>query len=123
MSEVTTKWIIKIGDEEHEFDWKKILNAEAIAIEKATHITWSQFLVGMIGGPAVSQTAALWIMRKRKDPKLRFEDVVFSMGDFQLIDPDEDDPEPEAELPELAEPVELSGDTPQELPKASAQEE
>lgn len=121
MSEVTTKWLLRIGDEEHEFDWQKILNAEAIAIERATKVTWNQFLVGMVAGHATSLTAALWIMRKRKDPKLRYEDVVFSMGDLQLIDPDELEPsEPVApdENTQESEP----GALPEELPKDSAQE-
>lgn len=122
MSEVTTQWILKIGDEEHTFDWKKLLNAEAMAIEKATKVTFNQFLVGLVGGHAASLTAALWIMRKRSDPKLRFEDVVFSMGDLQLIDPDTETPDAEPEPP-----AERAQDEPgalaDELPKASAQEE
>jgi hypothetical protein len=121
MSEVTTMWIIKVGDETHEFDWKKILNAEAIAIEKATRITWNQFLVGMVNGHAESLTAALWIMRKRKDPKLKFADVVFSMGEIQLIDPDTDTPNAEPEPP--AEDETEPGALADELPKALAQEE
>lgn len=121
MSEVTTQWILKIGDEEHTFDWKKLLNAEAMAIEKATKVTFNQFLVGLVGGHAASLTAALWIMRKRSDPKLRFEDVVFSMGDLQLIDPDEDDErEPEAPAERVQDEP---GALPDELPKGSAQEE
>lgn len=109
---VTPDLIIKVGDEEYRFDPKKILNAEAIAIEKAVDLSWAQVMVGLNTGRLSAVTGVVWILRKRESPRLQFAEVVFEVGEVEVIDPDTDpryaveEPE-ETELPK-EEPAEES---------------
>jgi hypothetical protein len=104
---VTPDLVIKVGDVEYRFDPKKILNAEAIAIEKAVELTWAQVMTGLNTGRLSAVTGVVWVLRKRDEPRLRFAEVVFEVGDVEIIDPDtdpryavQDDDEPEEiELP------------------------
>lgn len=98
---VTSKQVIKIGDEEIWFDHQKILNVEAIAIEKAAGLIWTEVLVGLAQGRISAVSAVVWIMRKRANPSLLFDSVVFDVGDYEIIDPDTDPryAEPEADVP------------------------
>lgn len=87
---VTPDLIIKVGDEEYRFDPKKILNAEAIAIEKAVNLSWAQVTLGLNTGLMSAVTGVVWILRKRESPRLQFAEVVFEVGDVEIIDPDTD---------------------------------
>lgn len=71
-----------------DFDPGKLLNVEAIAIERKTGLTLMAVLAGMATGSMTAITAAVWVMRKRANPKLMFEQVVFNSGDYWLEDPD-----------------------------------
>jgi hypothetical protein len=104
---VTSKQVIKIGDEEIWFDHEKILNVEAIAIEKAAGLIWTEVLMGLAQGRISAVSAIVWVIRKRTDPMLKFADVVFNVGDYEIIDPDVDEryAEPAPEPPVEDEPV------------------
>lgn len=101
----TNDLIIRINDddgnslEEHRFDARKFLTAEAINAEKVTGMSWAQIMINAQMGSVTALSAVLWLLRKRKDPKLRYADVVFNTGDIEIFDPDSDEryaePEPE----------------------------
>jgi hypothetical protein len=104
----TPDLVIKVGDEEYRFDPKKILNVEAIAIEKAAGLTWAQVMVGLNTGQLSAVTGVVWVLRKRENPRLQFGEVVFNVGDAEVIDPDID---PRYQASEEA-PVELPKEEP-----------
>jgi len=81
----------------YEFSVSKLMNVEAIAIEKQTGLTVAGLLAGMFGKSAVAITAVVWVLRKRSEPRLRYDEVEFSIGDCDIEDPDEDEEEPAAE--------------------------
>lgn len=114
MAVTTPDLIIKVVDTEYRFDPKKILSAEAIAIEKVVNLTWAQVMVGLNTGRMSAFAGVVWVLRKREEPRLRFEDVLFNVGDVELIDPDTDPryAVPEDAVPDATAPEAL------ELPKA-----
>lgn len=89
----TDRWLFKIGQgddvEELLFDPGKILLSETLAMENAASLTWPQIIAGIAMGRTSAIAAVVWVLRKRKNPKLRFVDVEFSMEDFDASeDPD-----------------------------------
>jgi hypothetical protein len=98
--------IIRINDddgkalEEHRFNPSKFLTAEAIAAERVTRLNWLQIMAGTLSGNMACIAAIVWLMRKRKDPKAKYDDVQFCVGDVEVFDPDVDEryqPEPPPE--------------------------
>lgn len=108
--------IIRINDddgnslEEHRYDPRKFLTAEAIAAEKVTQLNWVQIVVGSQTGHMGALAAVLWLLRKRKDPKLQFKDVQFNTGNIEIFDPDEDERYETPEPVEADELTEAAGD-------------
>jgi hypothetical protein len=99
----TPDLVIKAGGAEYRFDPKKFLNVEAIAIEKVYGLTWAQVMIGLNTGSHTAVTGVVWALRKRENPRLESGEVVFEVGDTEVIDPDID---PRYQVPEEA-PVEL----------------
>lgn len=94
------------GDERVTYDFSpgKMLNVEAIAIEKATGLAVGPLLAGLAVKSALSVTGIVWVMRKRQEPWVQFEEVVFNIEDCRIEDPDElDDAEEQAD-PKAADP-------------------
>lgn len=79
------------GDDVEEllFDPPKILLSETLAMEAAFNLTWPQIIGGVAVGRTSAIAAVVWVLRKRKNPKLRPSEVEFSMEDFDASeDPD-----------------------------------
>lgn len=119
MPKTTDRNLFVIGDEELLFDPGKIMLSETIAMERATGLSWVQIIAGVNNGVMIATQAAVWVLRKRKNPKLMLSEVDWGVGDFTLLDPDfhpdylilepgEDPPadaaEPEDDLPDEAAP-------------------
>ena len=75
----------------YELDQYTLTNTELIAIERATGMTMRQWINGLIGESVIAFTAFVWIVQRRAEPLLDFEDVEFGLVDIQL---DLDDEEP-----------------------------
>jgi hypothetical protein len=90
---------LKVDGTEYEYDLDKMLNVEAIAIERATGMTYPQFGAQFYTGSVLAITALIWVIRKRQDPKLRFDEVVFEVATFESLDdePTEGEADPKAE--------------------------
>lgn len=71
------------------FDPGKIMVSETIAMENATKWAWPQILAGVNAVSGTAIRAAVWVLRKRGNPRLKLDEVEFNMGDFTLLDPDE----------------------------------
>ena len=75
----------RVDGQDYDFDVDKLLNVELIAIERATGLTVNQWAAGLDAGSAVAVTGLVWVMRKRTEPTLKFEDVSFPMSTFELV--------------------------------------
>jgi len=66
--------------EEYEFIPGLLMNAEAEVIEAVGDYAWSsfeEFGAAFFRGNARARRVALWIMKKRKDPRLKLDQVIF----------------------------------------------
>jgi hypothetical protein len=110
---------------EWQFTPRKLMSPEAEAIEKVTKWTFQEFGAKFLAGSMLAYRAVVWIMLKRENPPLRFDDVSICMDDISvgfddqesaqirevlLADPDLD-PEQRANL------TEILGEDEAELPK------
>src|SRR5215207_6644416 len=122
MPKVTDRNLFVIGDEEILFDPAKILLSESIAMERATGLSWPQIVAGINNGVMVATQAAVWVMRKRSNPRLKLSEVVFNTGDYMLVDPDVHPDylilEPGEELPGSEPEVPDAGEYPTDEPTA-----
>lgn len=66
----------------------RLLNVEAIAIEKVTGLTLAGLMAGIKASSMTAITGLLWVLLKRGEPSLRFEQVQFSLSevDFEVDD-------------------------------------
>lgn len=81
----------------YEFDEKRIMNVEAIAVKRVTseHLGFVDFMRAVSESDVEAITALVWIVRKRSEPDLRFTDVEFNIIEF--IESLKSDEEPDAE--------------------------
>lgn len=68
-------WQIKAG---------QLLSPEMEAIERVTGTFYPQWSESLLNGSASAARALLWVLLKRENPTLRFDDVVFAYDDFDL---------------------------------------
>lgn len=81
---------ITVDDKVYDFDLTRITNVEGMAIEKVTDKTYLEWSEALQAGSMLAATALVWIIQKRQEPTLRFEDVEFS----QLAIQDDDNVSP-----------------------------
>lgn len=74
----------------------KILNTEAMAIERVTGWEMQEFLAKLEKQSVMAMTAYIWVMAKRKDPTIRFDDVEFSFDALEASEGDAPDPKGDA---------------------------
>lgn len=110
MSKTIPMWVIRVySDKENnqfediEFTPGKFLLAEAVAIEERANLTWPQVITGVGMWRASAIQAVIWILRKRSNPKLKYSDIVLSIEQIEVLDPD-DMPEYGATTPGELEP-------------------
>ena len=99
--------LIHIGQGEdrktYDVDFDKILNVEFIAIERVTGLTVRDVAQGMADISALAATALVWVIRKRSEPTLRFDQVEFAIADLSIEDFEDDEAEQAA--PKEATPI------------------
>jgi len=66
------------------FDPNKLMSPECEAIERVTKMDYAQFTAKVAAGNALARRAIVWVMLKREHPTLKFEDVSFPYGAFDL---------------------------------------
>lgn len=95
---------IIIKGESFEFDPNKLTFNEAKSIEKATGLKFGKFGEDLAEGSTSAIQAYAWVLLRRNNPELRFDDLGdFELGSLEVI-PDADDPDP-ASLPVQSKPV------------------
>lgn len=78
-----------------EYEFRGLRLKEAIDIQKVTGYTIGQFEERVTEGDVVCIAALIYIMQKRRNPNLRFEDVDGDMESFDIIE-EEDESESES---------------------------
>jgi len=83
------KILIHIGDGEEtretlEWDRRRTLNTEYGAMERVTGLIGEDLEEAINKGGANAMTALVWILRRRKNYQLRYEQVVFEMADLSV---------------------------------------
>ena len=75
---------ITLDEQSWEFELGRMLNVEIMAIERQTGMTAAEFEDALAKGSMTAHTALLWAIRKRTEPELRFDDVIFNSGDLSI---------------------------------------
>lgn len=77
--------------EKHEWIWKprEAPSFEAEDLEETTGWDFPEFLQRFIAGSTRARRAVLWVLLRREHPRLRFDQVTFTMG--ELADEYDDD--------------------------------
>lgn len=71
---------------------KKMLNVEYIAIEQATGLKGVEEIGEALRDVSMALvTALVWVLRKRDEPRLQLDEVVFPLGDLTFEDPDKNE--------------------------------
>lgn len=83
---------IRVGDNEYVFDPDEVSNEEAMQIERTCACTFTQWADQVTAGSITALTALVWLLRRREQPSLKFTDVRFKLGDFDLHDESEETP-------------------------------
>jgi hypothetical protein len=75
----------------YEWGHKKFLNTESILLKRKLGLTAKEWYQAVVDEDGEAITALVWFVRRRNgEPDLKFEDVVFDLGDAK-IENDEDD--------------------------------
>ena len=97
-----------INGQDHEFDFANPSNKEVMQLERAFGGTFKEWSEAMGAGSILALTSLVYVVMRRTNPTLKFDDVEFSLGDgFEMHD---DSPEVEPEDPSVpTEPTLSSG--------------
>ncbi len=76
---------LKLGEQEWDFDTDKWRNDEIMAVERELGCSMAEFADQLNRGYMSAVTAAIWIYKRRENPKLRFAEVRFTMAEFDLV--------------------------------------
>jgi hypothetical protein len=89
------KLLIHIGTgaarQTYEYRSGKMLNVEVGAMERVTGLVGTDLMNALDKGGQNAFQALIWVLRKRQEPTLRFEQVVFNMEDLSVETVNDDD--------------------------------
>jgi hypothetical protein len=74
------------GDARQTYEYRhgKLLNVEVAAMERMSGLIGSDLEQALDKGGAGAMQALIWVLRKRQEPTLRFEQVVFNIEDMSV---------------------------------------
>jgi hypothetical protein len=81
-----------VNGQELDLDLSKLLNVEVIALTKAIGVKFSEIGQKLADYDFETITALVWILRKRTEPTLRFDEVEFEIGSMRVEDDPKVDP-------------------------------
>lgn len=87
---------ITVAGQVYEYDPERLLNTEAIALQRHTGFTPPEFGERLGKGDAIAMTGLVWLLWRREGKHVRWEDVEFDFADFQ-VDTEDEEAEVEAE--------------------------
>lgn len=84
---------ITVDGQVYEYDAAKMLNTEAIALQKVTGMRVAEWTKALQEGDAYAMTGLVWLLFRRNDRDVAFDDVEFDIGALEIED-DEETPDP-----------------------------
>jgi hypothetical protein len=78
--------IIQVGDKQYPFDPDEVDNYEAMAIEARVGGTFAGWIDAIMAGSATALTGLIWLLQWRENPKIKFQDVRFKVGEVEVIE-------------------------------------
>lgn len=76
--------ILHVGTDKYEISPNGILNPEAVAVKKKIGLDYKPWMEALSDYQVDALTAFVWIAKKRQDPTVKFEDIVFEMGSIEF---------------------------------------
>jgi len=92
---------ITVDGQVYDYDPAKMLNTEAIALQKVTGMRMTEWTTALTEGDAFALTGLVWLLWRRNDRDVSFDEVEFDIGSIDLQD-DEPAPEVPTEADEAA---------------------
>lgn len=82
---------ITIDGQVYDYDPARMLNTEAIGLQKVTGMRMAEWTTALQEGDAFALTGLVWLLWRRNGREVSFDDVEFDIGALDL----EDDEKPE----------------------------
>ena len=101
--------IVKVGDDEFEFDFTNPSVKDGRMIEKVYGETYKKWGQDVRDGSMTALTCLVYILKKKSGWTGQFDDIDFGLNDLEIIDPDAEPGEGEE-----ANPTEPTDSTPSE---------
>jgi hypothetical protein len=89
---------VTVDGKTYELATDSLLNVECMAVEKVTGLTTGEWTESLGKGSMLAITALVWIIRKRTEPTLGLDEVVFGVASLEM----EEDEEPEGKGEEVS---------------------
>lgn len=85
---------LTVDGEAYEFDFDRITNVEAMEIQKISGMKFGEWIKALSEeGDMLAMTALVYVVQKRREPTLRFDDVTFTLGGLDIeFDEEEEGP-------------------------------
>ena len=93
---------VTIDGQVFDYDPTRMMNTEAIALQKVTGMRLEEWTTNLTEGDAFALTGLVWLLWRRAGREVAFDEVEFDIGSIALED-DEAEPEVEAGPTEAAE--------------------
>jgi hypothetical protein len=84
--------LISVDGNSYEFEDTSADNIELMAIERVTGMTTAEWADAINRGSMLGTTALIWIMRRRAEPGLKFDDVHFHPASLKVETVEDDEP-------------------------------
>lgn len=99
---------VTIDGQAFDYDPTRMLNTEAIALQKVTGMRMQEWTTLLTEGDAFALTGLVWLLWRRAGREVSFDEVEFDIGSISL-----EEDEPEAEAPEVpTEAAEVAAENP-----------
>jgi len=84
---------VTVDGQVFDYDPSKMLNTEAIALQKVTGMRMPEWTKSLSEGDAYALTGLVWLLWRRNGREVAFDDVEFDIGSIDLQDDEAAEPE------------------------------
>lgn len=83
---------ITVGGASYEYDETRLMNTEAIALQKATGLRPPEFAEGLENGDAIALSGLVWLIMRRAGQDIKFSDLEFDLAAIEMESDEEEAP-------------------------------
>jgi hypothetical protein len=83
--------VVTVDGETYQYDPAKMLNTEAMALQKVTGMKVPEWTDALKSGDAFALTGLVWLLWRRAGKHVKFDEVEFDIGGLDLQDDEEPD--------------------------------